>query len=80
MAEFEIPLLSESGHLAASSAFSRADVNELAEGEENDRLKTYRLLEVFQLEYISLFCHVQRVQATLYRGRPRVCDQILSSA
>jgi hypothetical protein len=33
MAEFEIPLLSESNHQANESSFSRSDITELADGE-----------------------------------------------
>lgn len=36
MAEFEIPLLSESTHQAIESSFNRSDITELADGESID--------------------------------------------
>ena len=40
MAEFEIPVLSESSHQSSETSFSRSDIVELIEGEHtvNDKL------------------------------------------
>ena len=42
MAEFEIPLLSDSGHQVVSSSFGRSDIIELSDGKSGDTKCLYR--------------------------------------